>query len=127
MARHESPDGGEWLDQEAGPLVRLYGVTRGRTHGAPTGLDLLSVVVTESRPPTDARLGPEHLAILRLCRRPRAVVEISADLDLPIGVLHVLLADLDADQLITIRLPNQAALHPNAPLLEELLHGLHNL
>ncbi|GAA3513231.1 DUF742 domain-containing protein [Actinocatenispora rupis] len=126
MARHESPDG-EWLDQEAGPLVRLYGVTRGRTHGEAVGLDLLSVVVTEAHPPSDARLGPEHLAILRLCRRPRAVVEIGADLDLPIGVLRVLLSDLAAYQLITIRLPNQAALRPDALLLEELLHGLHNL
>lgn len=124
------PDGQEWLDEDAGPLVRLFGVTRGRTRAArtaPTDLDLLTVVLTVAVPPPDERLGPEHDAILRLCQRPVALVEICAHLDLPINVLRVLLADLVDARLVLVRPPNQDALAPSEPLLEELLHGLHRL
>ncbi len=121
------PDGQEWLDDDAGPLVRLFGVTRGRTRATEVALDLLTVVITVAVPPPDGRLGPEHGAILRLCQRPVALVEICAALDLPINVLRVLLADLVDRRLVVVRPPNQDALTPSEPLLEELLHGLHRL
>lgn len=119
--------GGEWLDDEAGPLVRLYGVTRGRTRPAGKDLDLLAVVVRRGVTPPGTRLGPEHQQILALCQRPLAVVEIGSTLDLPLGVLYVLLADLFEQGLIVIRPPNHDALNPSEPLLEELLHGLQDL
>lgn len=127
MAGHAPPGDQEWFDDEAGPLVRLYGVTRGRTGGAAVNVDLLSVVVSEATPAAVNGLGPEHLEILRLCTTPRAVIEIGADLNLPVGVLYVLLSDLKEQRLITVRPPNQAAQRPDEPLLEELLHGLQNL
>lgn len=132
MAQREvgPPDGQEWLDDDAGPLVRLFGVTRGRTRAARTprtDLDLLTLVVTVALPAPDERLEPEHDAILRLCQRPIALVEICAALDLPINVLRVLLADLLDQRLVLVRPPNQDALAPSEPLLEELLHGLHRL
>lgn len=126
----DPPEGREWLDDDAGPLVRLFGVTRGRTRAtriSRTDLDLLTVVITVATPPTDERLEPEHAAILRLCQRPIALVEICAALDLPISVLRVLLPDLLERRLILVRPPNQDALAPSEPLLEELLHGLHRL
>ncbi|MEU4779390.1 DUF742 domain-containing protein [Micromonospora sp. NPDC023633] len=108
--------------------MRLYGVTSGRTHAAKITLDLLSVVAAVQGHPASAQyLGPEHLAILRLCMRPTAVVEIGADLDLPLGVLRVLLADLHELELITIRPPNHGALQASVHLLEELLDGLQRL
>lgn len=122
-----TPSGEEWLDEEAGPLVRLYGVTRGRTHAEAHHIDLLTVVIAAGPPPSDSRLGPEHLAILRMCRQPVAVVEIGSSLDLPVGVLRVLIADLHERGLVTLRLPNQAARRPSEPLLEELLNGLQQL
>ncbi|MEU4644918.1 DUF742 domain-containing protein [Micromonospora sp. NPDC023814] len=127
-AWRRSSGGNEWLDDEAGPLVRLYGVTSGRTHAAKIPLDLLSVIAAaDVHPASTQYLGPEHLAILRLCARPTAVVEIGADLDLPLGVLRVLLADLHELELITIRPPNHGALHASVHLLEELLDGLQRL
>src|SRR4051794_7554985 len=106
------PEGREWLDEDAGPLVRLFGVTRGRTRATKVDLDLLTIVITLALPGPDERLGPEHGAILRLCQRPVALVEICAALDLPINVLRVLLADLLDQRLILIRPPNQDALAP---------------
>lgn len=127
MAGHVPPDDQEWFDDDAGPLVRLYGVTRGRTGGATGDLDLLSLVVSNTIPMAANGLGPEHLQILQLCTMPRAVIEIGADLNLPLGVLYVLLSDLREQRLITVRPPNDAARRPDEPLLEELLNGLQNL
>jgi len=92
-----------WLDREAGPVVRPYAMTRGRTR--PTSgsdVDLLDVVVTVADPPAapparamaDARLNREHRRILSHCRQPITVVDLASDLDLPVGVVRVLLGDL---------------------------------
>lgn len=127
MTDHAPPGEQEWFDDDAGPLVRLYGVTRGRTGHAAGDLSLLSVVVSRTVPAAGNGLGPEHLEILRLCRTPRVVIEIGADLNLPVGVLYVLLVDLEEQRLITVRPPNRAAERPDEPLLEELLNGLQSL
>jgi len=92
-----------WLDREAGPVVRPYAMTRGRTR--PTSgsdVDLLDVVVTVADPPAAsparamaaARLNREHRRILSHCRQPITVVDLASDLDLPVGVVRVLLGDL---------------------------------
>src|SRR6266481_2469851 len=58
-----------WLDQDAGPVVRPYAVTKGRT--IPAGdmpFGLIDVVVATDRPPADAfRPSPEHRQLLRMC------------------------------------------------------------
>ncbi len=79
-----------WFDDEAGPVVRPYAMTRGRTsHAAQHRLDLIAVVVTEPHvddAETDNALSPEHVDIVELCRRtPQSVAELAAELDLPIG------------------------------------------
>jgi Protein of unknown function (DUF742) len=87
-----------WLDREAGPVVRPYAVTRGRTRPASgSDVDLLDVVVTITDPPpamADPRLNREHRRILSHCRQPITVVDLASDLDLPVGVVRVLLGDL---------------------------------
>lgn len=61
-----------WFDDEAGPVVRPYAMTRGRTsHAAQHRLDLIAVVVTEAHaddPEADHMLSPEHVDIVELCR-----------------------------------------------------------
>jgi hypothetical protein len=117
----------EWLDEEAGPVVRPYALTRGRTL-PPTreGFDLIAIIAaaaTASFAPPGA--GPEHLAILELCVRPHSVAEISAKLRLPLGVVRVLLGDLLDHGLIVVRKPavtNHQT--PNEHVLKEVLHGL---
>lgn len=72
----------------------------------------------------------EHVRILEMCRHPTAVVEISAELKLPITVVRILLGDLLAMGRITARHPRAAqsvASLPDSALLKEVLHGLRNL
>lgn len=72
----------------------------------------------------------EHVRILELCRHPTAVVEIAAELRLPITVVRILLGDLLATGRITARHPravSSAAAVPDSALLKEVLHGLRNI
>jgi len=121
----------KWLDREAGPVVRPYAVTGGRTDPAGgTVLDLISVISAADPLPAligSAGLGPEHRALIRLCRRPVTVADVAADITLPLGVVRVLLADLIEQGMITV-LP-QPASRPRArtDLLKEVLDGLRTL
>jgi hypothetical protein len=121
MSRSEN----EWLDDEAGPVVRPYALTRGRTRPSREGFDLIAIIVsaaTSSFAPPGA--GPEHLAILELCVRPLSVAEISAKLRLPLGVVRILLDDLLDHGLIVVRRPAATHQTPNEQVLKEVLHGL---
>src|SRR5438094_772926 len=84
------------LAREAGPVVRPYAATKGRT--LPSGeksFGLIDVVfATGERPQERFRPGPEHRRILSLCRHPTPVVDLIVEIDLPIGVVRVLLDDL---------------------------------
>ncbi|WP_340556219.1 DUF742 domain-containing protein [Streptomyces sp. GSL17-111] len=130
-----------WFDDAAGPVVRPYAMTRGRTRSdARLRLDLISQVVTEDgalrdaesaesagRPET-ARLGPEHLAILRGCTAAsRSVAELAADLDLPVGVVRVLIGDLVDAALVRVTRPVPPADLPDEGILREVIDGLRAL
>ncbi|MFF4604674.1 DUF742 domain-containing protein [Streptomyces sp. NPDC001339] len=121
-----------WYDDEAGPVVRPYAMTRGRTRtGAAGRLDLIAQVVAESRTPRaadDGTLAPEHLEIVERCRRaPVSVAELAAGLDLPVGVVRVLIGDLlDAD-LVRVGRPVPPAELPDAEVLREVIDGLRAL
>jgi hypothetical protein len=91
------PPKDRWLDRDAGPVVRPYAMTKGRTapaDGAHVGLIDVVTAVPEARIPADARLTREHRRILRYCARPVTVVDLASDVDLPVGVVRVLLSDL---------------------------------
>ncbi|UED85756.1 DUF742 domain-containing protein [Streptomyces profundus] len=107
---------------------RLYTVTRGRSRAASTAFDLVTLVVSESEP--TAGMQSEHVRILRICQFPTAVVEIAAELRMPITVVRILLSDLLDMGRITARHPRTAhtADHlPDSHLLEQVLVGLRNL
>jgi hypothetical protein len=95
----------QWFDRAAGPVVRPYALIGGRTR--PTGevIDILAVVVPTSRPIESLLLEPEYLQVLRQCRQPKSVADLASDLDLPLGVVRILLSDMREHQLITIRPP----------------------
>ncbi|MEU6485392.1 DUF742 domain-containing protein [Streptomyces sp. NPDC046887] len=112
---------------DTGDPDRLYTVTSGRSR-ADDSFDLVTLVVSESGP--TAGMQSEHARILRLCRHPTAVVEIAAELGLPITVVRILLGDLLGTGRITARHPQATrslAELPDSDLLKEVLHGLHNL
>jgi hypothetical protein len=117
-----------WLDAEAGPVVRPYALTRGRTRPAGAPLDLIAVVTVVPRAkPDPLGLAPEHLALLKLCQRPASVAELAADLDLPIGVVQVLLADLREQTLVRVHNPVPPAQLTDARVLREVADALRRL
>ncbi|MFI6505113.1 DUF742 domain-containing protein [Nonomuraea typhae] len=115
-----------WMDDEAGPLVRPYALTGGRTRSASgETLDLIASVTAIGDPP--GGLGPEQLAILRAARTPISVADVAVELDLPVGVVRVLLGDLRDHGLISVTAPNAAGPRPNERLLKEVINGLRAL
>jgi hypothetical protein len=120
--------GDRWLDEEAGAVVRPYAVTRGRTRPAGGRLDLIALIsVVRDASATELGLGPEHLALLRICRRPTSVADLAADLDLPVGVVRILLGDLRERALISVHNPIPAARLPDRRILQEVVDGLRRL
>ncbi|MFJ3789981.1 DUF742 domain-containing protein [Kitasatospora sp. NPDC090091] len=126
--------GARWYDDEAGPLVRPYAVTRGRTRPSGREFDLIALVVTDLPDPAeepgapDLPVGPEQAAILDLCRGDGlSVAELAADLDLPLGVVRVLLGDLLAAGSIRVTRPVPPALLPDERILQEVIGGLRAL
>jgi hypothetical protein len=117
-----------WLDKDAGAVVRPYAVTRGRTRPAGARLDLIALITARRGAPRGAPgLGPEHLALLRICRRPTSVADLASDLDLPVGVVRILLGDLRERGLITVQNPVPAARLPDRRILQEVVDGLRRL
>lgn len=113
-----------WYDEAAGPLVRPYTITSGRTPAGNT-LDLSTQVMTLQSEQEPAGLGPEHLAITRLCRRPLSIAEIAVYVKLPLGVVRVLCSDLIDRGLVITRSPSQVpAQAPDHETLQAVLDGL---
>jgi hypothetical protein len=125
-SRHGDAD--RWLDEEAGPVVRPYAVTKGRT--LPSGgamFGLIDIVVgTAERTSAHFRQGPEHRRIMSLCRRPIPVADLTSEMDLPIGVVRVLLGDLTEAGMVRI-IPGQPGPAPDQRLLRMVLDGLESL
>ncbi|QYX81901.1 DUF742 domain-containing protein [Streptomyces akebiae] len=130
-APHEPP-GSRWYDNEAGPLVRPYAMTGGRTRPGPGGsrFDLIALISLDTGAPAadDTSLGPEHRALLELCRtETQSVAELSAGADLPVGVVRVLLGDLLEAGRVTVSRPVPPAQLPDERILREVIEGLRAL
>jgi Protein of unknown function (DUF742) len=118
-----------WIDAEAGPVVRPYALTRGRTRHSGEAFDLVATVTaTQARIADPGGLGPEHFSVLQLTHAPTTVVDIASDVDLPLGVVRILLADLRELGLVTIQAPVPVKAHlVDRETLREVLHGLRGL
>ncbi|HEY8482937.1 MAG TPA: DUF742 domain-containing protein [Spirillospora sp.] len=93
-----------WLDDAAGPVVRPYAVTRGRTRPSGEPLDIVTIVVVTGRAPAEpGRLSREQRRLLALCRRPHTLADLASDLDLPFGVVRVLVGDLIDTGLVDVQ------------------------
>ncbi|GIH93978.1 DUF742 domain-containing protein [Planobispora siamensis] len=118
----------EWIDEEAGPVVRPYAMTGGRTRPSSAAFDLLSMVVaTGATISPRANLGSQHRRLLSVVGRARPIVEIASEVELPVGVIRVLLGDLLDQGLILVRQPVTAASSPAQSLLQEVINGLRAL
>jgi Protein of unknown function (DUF742) len=121
------PSGVEWLDQAAGPVVRPYALTGGLTRPSGQRFDLLDMVgvvrrAAQSMPP----LAPEQAEVLRRCQIPAPLVDLATDLDLPVGVVRILVSDLRERGLVTIHRAQPAGVG-DLKILQEVLDGLRRL
>jgi hypothetical protein len=107
--------------------VRPYALTRGRTK--PTGdvADVVSMVYALRRAtPDPSELEPEHLAVLRQCGEARSVADLASALDLPLGVIRILVSDLRDRGLVRVDRPRPERL-ADIRLLREVADGLRRL
>jgi hypothetical protein len=118
--------GETWFDEAAGPLVRPYAVTRGRTRtGHQTALQMITLVIATqaAASASTGMLDPEHVQILALCRHPMSVAEIAAEMHLPLSVVRILLGDLIERRLVIVR----SAVTPDLSVLQAVINGIRRL
>ena len=116
-----------WLDGEAGPVVRPYTVTRGRARPT-TAFDLLAFVQARRDPAeVGPHLQPECRALLRRAGEPVSVAELASAVDLPLGVVRILLGDMLQSGLITLHQPGRGAQRSDDRILKAVINGLRSL
>lgn len=115
-------------DPEVGSMVRPYTKTGGRTR-SDNDLAIETLVSTSRRgkAPGAASLA-EHRTICGLCQETRSVAEVAAHLQLPLGVVKVLLGDMVGMGLVLIH-QNDTVVgeRPSIELMERVLSGLRRL
>jgi hypothetical protein len=119
-------------EEPTGALVRPYAVTGGRTKPrVEIAIEALVETTQRGRSSKDGFLqGREQQYIVTLCDgRLQSLAEISAKMQLPLGVARVLVADMAADGMVAVYEPT--ALDGNdavgTELLERVLSGLRKL
>jgi DNA-binding transcriptional ArsR family regulator len=116
-----------WLDRDAGPVVRPYALTRGRTRSRGPDLGLIDLVVAVGSAQVEPRrLGPEHKSLLALCRSPVTVADLASETDLPLGVVRVLLGDLREAGLVSV-VGSSGEPTPEESVMRSVLDGLRAL
>ena len=122
-----SPRGERWFDQDAGPVVRLYALTRGRVTPAGLVLDVIDMVVAASPPDVHAKwFPPEHRLVHELCDTPITVADLASETGLPLGVVQVMLSDLHRQGLVSVVKPTKGSTADES-VLKSVLEGLRAL
>ena len=117
----------EWLDQDAGPVVRPYALTGGLTRPSGQRFDLLDMVGVVRRASQDTPdLPPEQTEVLQRCQIPAPLVDLAAELDLPVGVIRILVSDLRERGLVTIHRAQPAGAG-DLKILQEVVDGLRRI
>ena len=122
--------GGEWVDGEAGPVVRPYALTGGMTRPSGERIDLIdSVLAVRMVGPNlqlASRLTPEQASLLASCQVPVPLVELAPHLGLAMGVVRILISDLRERGLVTIHRARPAGVS-DMTILRQVAAGLRRL
>jgi hypothetical protein len=118
----------QWLDRDAGPVVRPYALTGGRTRPRGESFDVLATVTAaiDVRSIDRMLLEPEQAQVMQQCRIPVPVADLASDLDLPLGVVRILLSDMRERGLITISKPARTGL-ADPKVLKDVADALRRL
>ncbi|HLV74924.1 uncharacterized protein DUF742 [Actinomadura hallensis] len=120
-----------WVGREAGPIVRPYAMTRGRTRPRGVVVDLVTIVVATGRTPGDrVWLSREQRRLLELCRRPSTPADLASETDLPFRVVQILLEDLHQYGLVEVvpqTDPDEQTDRPDPRILMRVLDELRRL
>ncbi|MET7773451.1 DUF742 domain-containing protein [Nocardia sp. NPDC005366] len=115
-------------DEDPGPLVRPFAVTRGRAGTDLYNLDMLTLVVSVGSPSEITTLDREYGAIIRMCNeRPLSIVEISAHLNLLVAAVKVLVSDLITAGYVIFRSPMPTEMQPDTLLIQAVLDGVRKI
>jgi hypothetical protein len=116
-----------WYEDDNGPLVRPYAVTRGRTKSSRHDLNLITLVVSNAY--EQPAMDPEYTEIVRICQYPLSIAEISATLGLPLTVVKILVSDLiDQGYLLFSSPPSPMNTDtPDMNILQAVLDGIRRL
>lgn len=113
--------------RDAGPVVRPYALTAGRTRPSGPAIDLVALVCAlGSEPGSEFELEHEHRRLLQLCQRPVSVADLAATLDLPLGVIRILVADLRERGYVRVKAPSSIGLN-DMRILKEVADALRKL
>ncbi|HEY6795797.1 MAG TPA: DUF742 domain-containing protein [Kineosporiaceae bacterium] len=119
-------------DPEAPPLagppvaqapVRPFLLTAGRTAPADEYPVETQIVITRRGERAVETLTFEYRDIVAICTEPVAVAEIAAQLGLHLGVIRVLVADLQQQGMVTTHHPETAPAD-DVDVIQRVIHGL---
>lgn len=112
------------MTDDASGFLRPFVITGGRTevrHGALR----LDTVVSARPGRSAAHRGFEHRAVLALCGEAISIAEIATSLDLPVGVVTVVVDDLIGDESLVVHEARSSAVPLS--VLERLVEGVRAL
>jgi hypothetical protein len=117
-----------WHARDAGPVVRPYALTGGRTRPRGESIDLLAVAqsAVDAKAIDRMVLEPEQAHVLRSCRKPTSVADLASELDLPLGVVKIMLSDMRERGLIAISKPVRTGL-TDPRVLKDVVDALRRL
>ncbi|RAY13878.1 hypothetical protein DPM19_16360 [Actinomadura craniellae] len=113
----------EWEDPDVDSMVRPFIVTGGRTRPADARLRV-ETLVTATAAARSATLNFERRRIVAAAQRPISVAEVSVLLNVPLGVVRVLIADLIAERLLSVHEHLGFEDRPPVSLLERIRDGV---
>lgn len=105
-------------------FIRPFVITGGRTEANRADLHL-DTLVSALPGRSAAHRGFEHRAVLQLCVEPLSIAEIATSLDLPVGVITVVVDDLLDDNVLLIHRSSSSAV--SLSVLERLVEGVRAL
>ncbi|MFF0527870.1 DUF742 domain-containing protein [Nocardia amikacinitolerans] len=125
---NDEPEEDRGYEDDPGPLVRPFALTRGRAGREVADLDILTLVISVGYEAEVNNLDREYAEIFRLCRnRPLSIAEIAAHMKLLLVTVKVLVGDLIAAGYVIFRSPPRADDGPDPELLQAVLDGIRKL